>query len=133
MKKILLLPFFVLLCISCCHFSDDEPMGDKEELLFSSQGGEEIVSVLKRSGEEYEQAKAPWFYQPSSKYEGLDTLKFEDGGIRYYNEWVSFTISADYKTIKVSVKENKTAKDRLWIFEACGYKRGFYIFVRQKK
>ncbi len=110
-----------------------EPKVDKQDLNFSSQGGEELVSVFKQNGDQYGQAKAPWRYNPSEEYEGLDTLKFEDGGVRYYNEWVSFTISADYKTIKVSVKENKTAKDRLWIFEACGYKSGFYIFVHQKK
>ncbi len=129
---------FYLICIillfSACDKMSNEPKVSSPLVSFEKKGGEQLVRVQKLNGSEYDLRKAPWFYNPS-EFKDIPILKTETlrtGEIRYYNDWVSFTVTTSFKEIKIVVKKNDTGQSRSYTFYGQGEKIGFIIKVLQK-
>lgn len=124
MNKLLYL-FVSLLSVGClctaCDDMSDEPQAYPEQLYFSKEGGEAVVTVRSISGN---RKHLPWYPEGTSLNDPrvdcrgsvTDTTmrkeKLVDGGQRLYNDWYSFTISKDQNTIRVKVNANHTGKTR---------------------
>ena len=119
--KLLALSSLCLLGVVSCDDMSDEPQAYPEQLYFSKEGGEAVVTVRSRSGN---QKHFPWYPEGTSLNDPrvdcrgsvTDTTmrkeKLVDGGQRLYNDWYSFTISKDQNTIRVKVNANHTGKTR---------------------
>lgn len=124
MNRLLYL-FISLLSVGClctaCDDMSDEPQAYPEQLYFSKEGGEAVVTVRSISGN---RKHLPWYPEGTSLNDPrvdcsggvTDTTmrkeKLVDGGQRLYNDWYSFTISKDKNTIRVKVSANHTGKTR---------------------
>lgn len=124
MNKLLYL-FVSLLSVGClitaCDDMSDEPQAYPEQLYFSKEGGEAVVTVRSISGN---RKHLPWYPEGTSLNDPrvdcsggvTDTTmrkeKLVDGSQRVYNDWYSFTISKDQNTIRVKVNANHTGKTR---------------------
>lgn len=143
MNRLLYL-FISLLSVGClstaCDDMSDEPQAYPEQLYFSKEGGEAVVTVRSRSGN---RKHISWFPEGTSLNDPrvdcrggvTDTTmrkeKLVDGGQRLYNDWYSFTISKDQNTIRVKVSANHTGKTRNVELSGWGYKTSFGIYVVQ--
>ena len=124
MNRLLYL-FISLLSVGClitaCDDMSDEPQAYPEQLYFSKEGGEAVVTVRSISGN---RKHLPWYPEGTSLNDPrvdcrggvTDTTmrkeKLVDGSQRVYNDWYSFTISKDQNTIRVKVNANHTGKTR---------------------
>lgn len=121
MKKylwLLLCTLAVLVGLQSCDWTDKEPMPERKELWFDAKGGEETMKFIVEGRNEWRfnglwDEKKKW-YIPENRY-SIDTLT--DGSIRVNYDWVSFLISNDKSSVKVSVQENTTAETRTINFE----------------
>lgn len=143
MNKLLYL-FVSLLSVGClctaCDDMSDEPQAYPGQLYFSKEGGEAIVTVRSRSGN---QKHFPWYPEGTSLNDPrvdcrgsvTDTTmrkeKLVDGGQRVYNDWYSFTISKDQNTIRVKVNANHTGKTRNVALNGGGSRLSFSLYVVQ--
>ncbi len=127
------------LCTACDNTSD-EPQAYPGQLYFSKEGGEAVVTVRSRSGN---QKHLSWYPEGTSLEDPrvdcsggvTDTTmrkeKLVDGGQRVYNDWYSFTISKDQNTIRVKVSANHTGKTRNVTLGSMGSKISFSLNVVQ--
>lgn len=143
MNKLLYL-FVSLLSVGClctaCDDMSDEPQAYPGQLYFSKEGGEAVVTVRSRSGN---QKHFPWYPEGTSLNDPrvdcrgsvTDTTmrkeKLVDGGQRVYNDWYSFTISKDQNTIRVKVNANHTGKTRNVALNGGGSRLSFSLYVVQ--
>lgn len=143
MNRLLYL-FISLLSVGClctaCDDTSDEPQAYPGQLYFSKEGGEAVVTVRSRSGN---QKHLSWYPEGTSLNDPrvdcrggvTDTTmrkeKLVDGGQRVYNDWYSFTISKDQNTIRVKVSANHTGKTRNVELNGGGSKLSFSLNVVQ--
>lgn len=143
MNRLLYL-FISLLSVGClctaCDDTSDEPQAYPGQLYFSKEGGEAVVTVRSRSGN---QKHLSWYPEGTSLNDPrvdcrggvTDTTmrkeKLVDGGQRVYNDWYSFTISKDQNTIRVKVNANHTGKTRNVALNGGGSKLSFSLNVVQ--
>jgi lipoprotein len=143
MNRLLYL-FISLLSVGClctaCDDTSDEPQAYPGQLYFSKEGGEAVVTVRSRSGN---QKHLSWYPEGTSLNDPrvdcrggvTDTTmrkeKLVDGGQRVYNDWYSFTISKDQNTIRVKVSANHTGKTRNVALNGGGSKLSFSLNVVQ--
>ena len=143
MNRLLYL-FISLLSVGClctaCDDTSDEPQAYPGQLYFSKEGGEAVVTVRSRSGN---QKHLSWYPEGTSLNDPrvdcrggvTDTTmrkeKLVDGGQRLYNDWYSFTISKDQNTIRVKVSANHTGKTRNVALNGGGSKLSFSLNVVQ--
>ena len=143
MNRLLYL-FISLLSVGClctaCDDTSDEPQAFPGQLYFSKEGGEAVVTVRSRSGN---QKHLSWYPEGTSLNDPrvdcsggvTDTTmrkeKLVDGGQRVYNDWYSFTISKDKNTIRVKVSANHTGKTRNVELNGGGSRLSFSIYVVQ--
>jgi lipoprotein len=143
MNRLLYL-FVSLLSVGClctaCDDTSDEPQAYPGQLYFSKEGGEAVVTVRSRSGN---QKHLSWYPEGTSLNDPrvdcrggvTDTTmrkeKLVDGGQRVYNDWYSFTISKDQNTIRVKVSANHTGKTRNVALNGGGSKLSFSLNVVQ--
>lgn len=143
MNRLLYL-FISLLSVGClctaCDDTSDEPQAYPGQLYFSKEGGEAVVTVRSRSGN---QKHLSWYPEGTSLNDPrvdcrggvTDTTmrkeKLVDGGQRLYNDWYSFTISKDQNTIRVKVNANHTGKTRNVALNGGGSKLSFSLNVVQ--
>lgn len=143
MNRLLYL-FISLLSVGClctaCDDTSDEPQAYPGQLYFSKEGGEAVVTVRSRSGN---QKHLSWYPEGTSLNDPrvdcrggvTDTTmrkeKLVDGGQRVYNDWYSFTISKDKNTIRVKVSANHTGKTRNVALNGGGSKLSFSLNVVQ--
>lgn len=143
MNRLLYLPV-LLLSVGClctaCDDTSDEPQAYPGQLYFSKEGGEAVVTVRSRSGN---QKHLSWYPEGTSLNDPrvdcrggvTDTTmrkeKLVDGGQRVYNDWYSFTISKDQNTIRVKVSANHTGKTRNVALNGGGSKLSFSLNVVQ--
>ena len=142
MNRLLYL-FISLLSVGClctaCDDTSDEPQAYPEQLYFAKEGGEAVVTVRSRSGN---QKHLSWYPEGTSLNDPrvdcsggvTDTTmrkeKLVDGGQRVYNDWYSFTISKDQNTIRVKVNANHTGKTRNVALHG-GSRLSFSLYVVQ--
>ncbi len=93
MRKLFSLFFcmFSVLWLCSCDNISQEPKPDRKELIFSAEGGTEIITIKKHNGDNYKH-RAYWYYEVPHKKSGQKKLELEaleDGYLRYYNEWLS--------------------------------------------
>lgn len=143
MNRLLYL-FISLLSVGClctaCDDTSDEPQAYPGQLYFSKEGGEAVVTVRSRSGN---QKHLSWYPEGTSLNDPrvdcrggvTDTTmrkeKLVDGGQRVYNDWYSFTISKDQNTIRVKVSANHTGKTRNVALNGGGSRLSFSLNVVQ--
>lgn len=143
MNRLLYL-FISLLSVGClitaCDDMSDEPQAYPGQLYFSKEGGEAVVTVRSRSGN---QKHLSWYPEGTSLNDPrvdcsggvTDTTmrkeKLVDGGQRVYNDWYSFTISKDKNTIRVKVNANHTGKTRNVELNGGGSRLSFSLYVVQ--
>mgnify|MGYP001744888770 FL=1 len=138
--KLLALSSLCLLGVVSCDDMSDEPQAYPGQLYFSKEGGEAVVTVRSRSGN---QKHFPWYPEGTSLNDPrvdcrgsvTDTTmrkeKLVDGSQRVYNDWYSFTISKDQNTIRVKVNANHTGKTRNVELNGGGSRLSFSLYVVQ--